>query len=151
MSIAPQSNHGVVESLNKLLADSYVLQLKIQNYHWNVTGPHFAALHALFGEQYAELAAAIDDIAERIRALGHKVPANFTTFARLATVHEETAMIDAVSMLRTLNHDHQTVAEACEKVVKAAQESGDEGTADLAIGRLRAHHKAAWMLESHLE
>lgn len=150
MPNSPQSNHAVVESLNKLLADSYVLLLKTQNYHWNVTGPHFSALHVMFENQYNDLFPAIDEIAERIRALGHKAPGNFSTFARLATVKEETATPGPDEMIKSLVQDNQTLADSCEAVIKAAEEIGDEGSADLAVGRLRYHHKTVWMLKAHL-
>lgn len=146
-----QSNHEVVESLNKFLANSYVLMLKTQNYHWNVTGPQFSSLHLLFEGQYNDLFQAVDVIAERIRALGHRAPGNFTIFAQLATVKEETAATSANEMLKSLAQDNQTVVDSAEAVIKAAQEVDDEGSADLAINRLREHQKAIWMLKSHLE
>lgn len=146
-----QSNHEVVESLNKFLANSYILMLKTQNYHWNVTGPHFSALHVMFENQYNDLFQAIDVIAERIRALGHRAPGNFTIFSQLATVKEETAAPNANEMLQALAHDHQTLVDSAEAVIKAAQEVDDEGSADLAVNRLREHQKNIWMIKSHLE
>ncbi len=146
-----QSNHEVVESLNKFLANSYVLMLKTQNYHWNVTGPQFSSLHLLFEGQYNDLFQAVDVIAERIRALGHRAPGNFTIFAQLATVKEEVAAPSANEMLQSLAQDNQALVDSAEAVIKAAQEVDDEGSADLAINRLREHQKAIWMLKSHLE
>ena len=78
----------VVKGLSKLLADSYSLYLKTHNYHWNVTGPQFNSLHAMFETQYTELAAAVDEIAERIRALGHLAPGSYTEFAKLSSIKD---------------------------------------------------------------
>jgi starvation-inducible DNA-binding protein len=114
-------------SLSKLLADTYTLYLKTQGFHWNVIGPRFHDLHKLFEEQYAELAAANDEIAERIRALGAK------------------------AMIRQLLADNRSAVRAAQNVVEAAEEQGDVGSADLATQRIRAHEKAAWMLDALLQ
>lgn len=148
--MSSEKNHNVIQSLNRLLASSYVLFVKTQNYHWNVTGPHFGALHTMFEEQYNELFAANDEIAERIRALGEKAPGSFAAFAALSAVKEETGNPSATEMLKTLAQDHETLASAADAVVKAAMEIGDDATADLAIGRIEAHQKAHWMLDAHL-
>ncbi len=141
----------VIEALEKLLADSYTLQLKTQNYHWNVTGPSFNSLHLLFETQYTDLAAAIDEIAERIRALGGKAPGSFKAFSKLASIKEETESPKATEMVKNLAKDQETIVASAEKVLKAAEEIGDEPTVDLAIGRQQLHQKNAWMLHAHLE
>ena len=146
-----QSNHAVVENLNKFLADTYTLYLKTQNYHWNVTGPHFSQLHLMFEGQYAELAAAVDEVAERFRALGEKASGSFSAFARLGTVKEETGAPDYRQMIKNLAQDNQTAAETAEALIKAAQEVGDEGTADLGIRRVQVHQKNHWMLSALTE
>lgn len=145
------SSKKVVEALEGLLANSYILYLKTQNYHWNVTGPSFASLHAVFQAQYEELAVANDDIAERIRALGGKAPGSFAAFVSLADVREETGSPKAAEMLERLSADQAIMSASAQKVLEAAQESGDEATADLAIGRIQAHDKNGWMLKAHLE
>ncbi len=143
-------NHNVVQSLSVLLADSYVLQLKTQNYHWNVTGPHFSALHVMFQAQYEALFATVDDLAERLRALGEKAPGSFAAFATLAQLKEETGNPDAMTMVKNLANDHETLAADADAVLKAATEVGDDATGDLAIARMQAHQKTAWMLKAHL-
>jgi starvation-inducible DNA-binding protein len=140
----------VVGELEKLLADSYTLYLKSQKFHWNVTGPHFSALHALFEAQYTELAMAVDEIAERIRALGELSPGSFTEFAELATVKDSLDTPDAMAMVRELAADHRSVAGAAKAVISAAEHSDDDVSVDLGVRRADAHDKAAWMLESHL-
>lgn len=141
----------IAASLGKLLADTYTLYLKIQGFHWNVVGPRFYELHKLFEEQYTELAAANDEIAERIRALGAKAPASYSEFKSLAAVEEQSAVPSENEMLRQLLADHRVAVRTAQAVVKASEDHDDAGTADLATQRIRAHEKAAWMLESLLK
>jgi starvation-inducible DNA-binding protein len=141
---------AVVQALSRLLADSYTLQLKTQSFHWNVTGPSFSSLHALFGEQYAELALAVDELAERIRALDAPAPGSGSAFARLTALKEAEGAPPAEAMVRALADDHQAVAGTARALVAAAQAAGDEATADLGIRRIQVHEKAAWMLRSQL-
>ncbi|RIL08112.1 MAG: DNA starvation/stationary phase protection protein [Proteobacteria bacterium] len=144
-------NRTVVEAASKLLADSYTLYLKTHNYHWNVTGPMFTTLHTMFETQYTELALAVDEIAERIRALGAMAPGSYTEFARLAAVKEARRVPKATEMIRDLVSDSETVAKTASALVEAAQKAGDEASADLGIRRIQAHEKNAWMLRSHLQ
>ncbi len=145
------SNPAVVEQLSKLLAASYTLYLKTQNYHWNVTGPMFTTLHTLFETQYTELAAAIDEIAERIRALDAKAPGSFSAFAKLSPVKEETGQPTADKMIRKLVADQGAIDKIAHDLFDAADAVEDQATADLATRRLDVHQKNAWMLRSHLE
>jgi starvation-inducible DNA-binding protein len=146
-----KKNHNVGGTLAKLLADSYLLGLKTQNYHWNVTGMSFGSLHALFETQYNDIAAAVDELAERIRALGEKAPGSFAAFSKLSSIKEETGNPGAEQMIKKLVADHETLAETCEAVIEAADEIDDEGTEDMAIARLKFHQKAVWMLKAHLQ
>lgn len=140
----------VANELAKLLAESYTLYLKTHKYHWNVTGPHFHSLHLLFEQEYTELATAVDEIAERIRALGHKAPGSYTEFAKLSEVKDDDGDPDAETMLSNLAQDHRKVAERANHVMKLAGEHEDEGSAALANDRITVHEKAAWMLSAHL-
>lgn len=137
--------------LAQLLADSYTLYLKTHNYHWNVIGPHFGALHALFEVQYTDLALAVDAIAERIRALGHPAPGSYAEFGARTTIAEATGPTPAMSMVEALAGDHDTLAAAAAAVIVVAQAAADEPTAGLATARQEVHQKAAWMLHSFLE
>ena len=141
----------VVDELGHLLADSYTLYLKSHNYHWNVTGPMFTTLHTLFETQYTELALAVDEIAERIRALGAPAPGSYTEFAALAKVEEARGVPKAEEMIAVLVADQETVVAIARAVVLAAEEAGDQATADLGTRRIDLHEKNAWMLRSHLE
>jgi starvation-inducible DNA-binding protein len=146
-----ESKQAVVEALSSLLASSYTLYLKTHNYHWNVTGPMFTTLHTLFEAQYTELATAVDEIAERIRALGAFAPGSYSTFAKLSTVKEETGRPEAKEMIRVLVSDQEAVTSSARRVIEAAEASNDQASADLGTRRIEVHEKSAWMLRSHLE
>jgi starvation-inducible DNA-binding protein len=145
------SHAPVVQALTRLLADSYTLYLKSHNFHWNVTGPMFTTLHTLFETQYTDLALAVDDIAERIRALGAPVPGSFSEFATLADVRESVGPVSAKQMIETLVADQATVAASARRVIEAAEPAADFASADLGTRRMEVHEKNAWMLRSHLE
>ena len=142
---------AVVQGLNCLLADSYVLFLKTQNYHWNVKGPYFNSLHTMFEQQYQDLFAAIDEIAERLRALGVAAPGSFAAFAKLTDIKEETASPKAEQMIKNLVKDHETIIKTCEALINAADDADDDASEDLAIARMQVHQKMHWMLKAHLE
>jgi starvation-inducible DNA-binding protein len=142
---------AVVDALAGLLADSYTLYLKTHSYHWNVTGPMFTTLHTLFETHYTELALAVDEIAERIRALGAPAPGSYSQFMKRAKVKEDTGVPPAMDMVRNLISDHETVTAAARGVIRSAGEVGDDASVDLGVRRLQIHEKTIWMLRSHLE
>ena len=146
-----ESKDDVVEALSVLLASSYTAYLKTQNYHWNVTGPMFTTLHTLFEVQYTELAEAVDEIAERIRALGARAPASYSEYARLSGVEEDSTSPPATSMIEALAADQATIVAAARDIIHAASKIDDDATADLGTRRIDVHEKSAWMLRSHLE
>ncbi len=143
-------NVAVYEALRKALAESYVLLIKTHNYHWNVKGPQFVALHNLFELQYNELFLAVDELAERLRALGQHAPGTMAEFAALSQVKDGQAT-KASDMVADLRASHTLVAQTARKGVKAAEGVDDVGTADLLTARSQIHEKAAWMLASILE
>lgn len=143
-----KKNHQTIENLEKLLANSYVLYLKTQNYHWNVVGENFKSLHLLFEEQYNELAAAVDEIAERIRALGAKVDGTFENFSKLSKIKSGNKNFGKIEMIQDLISSQEIIVEDLKAAIGVAQKEDDEGTADLFIGRIKAHEKAAWMLQA---
>jgi len=138
-------------NLSAFLANTYVLYLKTQNFHWNVTGPLFQTLHKLFEKQYEDLAEAVDTIAERLRALSTKAPGSMRDFLQLTSLKESSGQLTAEEMLAELVHDHKKISQELHGMISQATSTGDEGSADLMIQRLRVHDKAAWMLESHLQ
>jgi starvation-inducible DNA-binding protein len=145
------SNEPVVQALSRLLADTYTLYLKTHNYHWNVTGPMFNTLHTLFETEYTEYALAVDEIAERIRAIGARAPGSYSEFAELASVKEDRGSPPAMEMIRNLLADQETTVASARKAVESAEAAGDQATADLGVRRIEIHQKNAWMLRSHLE
>jgi len=149
--MSQKTHPATVEALEVLLASSYTLYLKTHNYHWNVTGPMFTSLHTLFETQYTELALAVDEIAERIRALGAFAPGSYTAFLRLSDVKEAVGRPDAKEMIGHLAADQETIVAAARRVIEAAEAVGDQPTVDLAVRRMDIHQKHAWMLLSHLE
>lgn len=144
------SNKPVTDALKAALADTYTLQLKTQNYHWNVEGTHFRSLHLLFEEQYNELFAAVDAIAERIRTLGEKAPGTPSEFAKLSKVKEGNASFDDFEMVKDLYTTNLQVAENFKKGIEKAEKADDPATADLLTQRVAVHEKAAWFLRSSL-
>ena len=142
---------AIAEGLSHLLADTYTLYLKTHNYHWNVTGPMFQTLHNQFEVQYTELAAAVDEIAERIRALGEPAPGSYKAFSRLSSIDEEEGQPDAKTMIANLVTAQEAVVRTARKAFPTAEEAGDEPTCDLLTQRMQVHEKNAWMLRSMLE
>jgi starvation-inducible DNA-binding protein len=151
IGINDKDREEIAAGLSKLLADSYTLYLKTHNYHWNVTGPLFNTLHTMFEEQYTELAAAVDEIAERIRALGIVAPGSYEQFAALTAVEESAGGESAEEMIRQLVIGQETVTRTARAAFPAADKAADEPTADLLTQRMQIHEKNAWMLRSMLE
>lgn len=141
----------IADGLGRVLADSYALYLKTHNFHWNVTGPMFRALHIMFEEQYTELAAAVDEIAERIRSLGAFAPASFSAYAELTAIKEEKGVPAAKDMITQLVEGHETVIKTARSLYPICDSSDDDATADLLTARIQVHEKTAWMLRSLLE
>ena len=141
----------IAEGLSRLLADSYTLYLKTHNFHWNVTGPMFNTLHLLFEQHYTELATAVDEIAERIRALGMPAPGSYKQFSELSSIEEETGMPKAEEMIRQLVIGQETIVKTAREIFPSVDKVNDEPSADLLTQRMQIHEKNAWMLRSLLE
>lgn len=151
IGIKEKHRKAIADELSRVLADSYMLYLKTHNYHWNVTGELFHSLHEQFEEQYTELAEAVDEIAERIRALGYKAPGTFQEFQQLTSLKEDPEKPEALEMVRRLAIGNEQVLRTARQALKPANEADDEATIDLLTERLHIHSKTAWMLRSHLE
>ncbi len=154
IGIAAGDRRKIAEGLSRFLADSYTLYLKTHNFHWNVTGPMFNSLHLMFEGQYTEEWTALDEIAERIRALGYNAPGSYAEFVKLSSIKEETGA-DGVpawqGMIRQLVSGNEAVCRTARKALKTADDAGDDPTVDLLTQRLNVHEKNAWMLRSLLE
>jgi starvation-inducible DNA-binding protein len=151
IGITEQDRRNIVEGLSRLLADTYTLYLKTHNFHWNVTGPMFQTLHLMFEEQYTELAAAVDLIAERIRALGSPAPGTYSAFAKLSSIKEPDGVPPAQEMIKQLVQDQEAVVRTARSMFETVGQANDEPTADLLTQRMQVHEKTAWMLRSLLE
>ncbi len=150
IGIESKDREEIAAGLARLLADSYTLYLKTHNYHWNVEGPMFNTLHLMFENQYTELATAVDEIAERIRALGVKAPGSYSEFSELASVEEARGGESAEDMIRELVLGQEAVVRTARAVIPIAEKASDEPTADLLTQRMQLHEKTAWMLRSML-
>lgn len=138
----------LAELMGRSLASSYVLYHKTHAFHWNVTGPMFYSVHKLTEEQYKDLANAVDDIAERIRAIGFAAPTGLTEYIKESAVEDVTTAKEAGEMILELAKDHQRVATQLRNAVHEAEKADDVFTADLLTARIGAHEEAAWMLNS---
>ena len=142
---------SLTDGLSQLLADTYLLYLKTQNFHWNIGGPHFYSLHKMFEAQYEELGEAADTIAERIRALNAPAPGSFSAYLKLTSLEEADAEATDAEMVTILLCDHETMGKNLERLFATADAAGDEVTLDMLITRKAQHDKNAWMLRSTLE
>ncbi|MET0541626.1 MAG: Dps family protein [Variovorax sp.] len=152
IGIDRQDRAAIAEGLSRVLADTYTLYLTTHNFHWNVTGPHFNSLHAMFMAQYTELWNSTDVIAERIRALGHYAPGSYAEFSKIATVPDVPQVPPkAMDMVRILVKGNETVSRIAREFIPVAEEAGDAPTADMLTARCTVHDQTAWMLRSLLE
>ena len=138
------------EILREVLASTYILYTKTLSFHWHVVGPQFHSLHGLFEEQYDELFSAVDELAERIRAIGHLAPANCADMLEHSIIDESEANMSAEEMIGHLTGDHFKMAQLIRKKIVEAEKANDHVTADIMTSRLQLHEKAAWILQSHL-
>jgi starvation-inducible DNA-binding protein len=152
IGISAKDRAAIAAGLSRLLADTYTLYLTTHNFHWNVTGPMFNTLHAMFMTQYTELWNAVDPVAERIRSLGHAAPGSYAQFGKLASIKDAPATPPkAMAMVRILVEGHEAVARTARQLMPVVGAAGDEPTADLLTQRMTVHEQAAWMLRSLLE
>lgn len=139
----------VAALLNQLLADEFLLYVKTLNFHWNVVGSDFYALHLFFQKQYEELFEVIDDVAERVRVFNFLSLGSCTEFLKHATIYESVGhKLSALDMLGGLCADHESLIQSLRKLVAQTAELGDEGTANFLTDLMEKHEKMAWMLRS---
>ena len=154
IGIGEKDRKAIAQGLSRFLADSYTLYLKTHNFHWNVTGPMFNSLHVMFMNQYTEQWTALDEIAERIRALGFNAPGSYAQFVKLSSIKEDPGAPEAPEwreMVRQLVAGNEAVCRTARKVLDIADDADDNPTEDLLTQRLQIHEKNAWMLRSLLE
>lgn len=154
IGISTKERKKIADGLSRFLADSYTLYLKTHNFHWNITGPMFNSLHTMFETQYNEQWIALDDIAERIRALGFNAPGSYREFVALSSIAEEPGLTDSADwreMVRQLVLGNEAVCRTARDVLDIADDADDAPTEDLLTQRLQTHEKYAWMLRSLLQ
>lgn len=154
IGITEAQRRDIADGLSRLLADSYGLYLKTHNFHWNVTGPMFNTLHLMFETHYTEEWTALDQIAERIRALGHRAPGSYSEFVKLSSITDDASSVaagDWKGMVEALVLGNEAVCRTARSVFDAVNEADDQPSADLLTQRLQVHEKNAWMLRSLLE
>jgi starvation-inducible DNA-binding protein len=139
------------QELYQVLVETYALYLKTQNYHWNIKGKQFHAIHVMLEEQYEELADAIDEIAERIVQTGDHVPATLYLFGSKTKMEQDTDELVDAEMINKLIEAQGIVKKAINVALKKAQKEEDEVTTDLLVQRLKVHDKANWMLSAMME
>ncbi|MDX2075654.1 MAG: DNA starvation/stationary phase protection protein [bacterium] len=143
---------SVVKILQTVLADEMVLYIKLRNYHWNVTGQTFTALHVLFEQQYTQLELTIDELAERVRMYGANAIGTMSAFIKTARLKEsEDELPDTKGMVANLHNDHEALIRHLRDDIEALDELDDVGAEDLLTGLLQAHQKMAWFLRTYLE
>lgn len=151
IGISQKNRAAVAASLNQLLADEHILYNKTRNYHWSVEGPSFMEFHKLYEAQYKILAESIDQIAERIRTIGHFAEGRLKEIIKLATLDEPEAPTDQAKQIENLETDHETMIIKLRKLIKDFDEKyKDIGSSDFVTGLLKEHEKMAWMLRSYL-
>lgn len=150
IGISNQDRKKLADGLSRLLADSYMLYIKTHSFHWNVEGPLFNTLHTMFMDQYTEQWNALDEIAERIRALGHYAPGSYKKFSKLSSIDESEEDLSADEMIKALLKAHEVVSKTIRQLFPVVEKAGDEVSAGLLTDRLQIHEKTAWMLRSLL-
>lgn len=149
--VSLSNERASAEALKHVLADTYVMVVNIQNVHWNAQGEGFIAIHKHLDEQYEDLSTAVDDIAERIRALGHDAPASFSEILSLSRVQEEGEAVKSVKegVSKLVSH-HKVISKLLTEHIEVLEKDNDAGTIDLLTDRVRVHDKFAWLLEANL-
>lgn len=146
--ISTEDRKKIADALGVVLADTYMLFIKTQGVHWNVTGPTFMGVHKLTEEQYENMYEAIDELAERIRALGHKAPASYTKYGELSSINDKDEERSVEQMLTMLIADHETAVLNMRAATEWCEDKNDYVTADMLTERMSWHEQAVWMLKS---
>lgn len=153
IGLTEEQRAGVIELLNRDLANSYLLLIKTKKFHWDVIGPQFRSLHELWEEQYQTLTETIDQVAERVRTLGGFPVGTAQGFLEYGSIKEQPQKVPvATEMVAQLVDDHELIIRGLrEHVDTCSEEFHDEGTADFLTGLMEGHEQMAWMLRSFIE
>lgn len=152
IGISEENSKAVALILNQLLSDEQVLFAKTRNYHWNIESPSFMELHKFYEKQYTELAETIDEIAERVRKIGHFAEGRLKDYLKLANLDEGEYTNDQNTQLKNLLDDHETIIRGVrQNISKVEDDHKDIGTADFLTGILKEHEEWAWMIRAYLK
>ncbi len=149
--LTPNSASEIIDKLTVAVAETSVTRMKAQNFHWNVKGMSFGSLHKLFGKIYKDHDEGIDDMAERVKALGGHAEGRYAQYLHLSSIEESDGHLSAVEMIAQLMGDERTLSTTYRSLAELAEKNNDLATSDMAIKRAEAHDKFAWMLAAHLE
>src|SRR6266496_1242614 len=150
IGLTDKNSRTVATFLNSLLADEHILYTKTRNYHWNYEGDNFMEMHKSYEGQYEELAEMIDEIAERIRMIGHHAEGRLKDFLKLANLEEEDYTTKQNEQVKNLTDDHEIIIHIIRKSIASTEKLNDAGTVDLLTKIMQQHEKMAWMLRSYL-
>jgi starvation-inducible DNA-binding protein len=150
VEIAPDAKAEIIDAITQSLADTAIATLKAQNFHWNVTGMSFGALHELFQKIYEDHFEGQDELAERVRALEGHAEGRFSEYLKRTAITESDGRLNATQMVEQLKSDQETLSATLRALAELADQHGDIVTNDLAIERADKHDKYAWMLRAHL-
>jgi starvation-inducible DNA-binding protein len=148
--LSSDQKQELAQALSKLLADNFALYLKTHNFHWHVTGAHFKMIHEMLGEHYNAIFGKIDEVAERIRALGHRVPASFSEFTALSKINEVSTADKAKDMLAELINDHKTACDTALTAQKLAEKYDDYTTQGMACDCIELSEQIIWMYKESI-
>lgn len=138
----------IATELSVFLASTYTLYLKVQNYHWNIEGREFFAVHQFTETLYNELFTQVDEIAERVRTLGKKAPGTFRKYLELSHIQEASNEDSCETVMTIIQGDYQTLIADAKKIIALAEDSNDNGTADLLTPYVSSYEKSLWMMKS---
>jgi len=151
IGIAPNKTEEIAESLSILLADEFILYTKTRNAHWNVEGSDFHSMHLFFESQYGEIEANINDIAERIRQIGHYAPATLKEYLGITHLTEKRfEKNDSIGFIKELLSEHEAIIVYLRESIEKMDGTFDFGTEDFLTALLEKHEKQAWMLRAHI-
>ncbi|SFD23001.1 starvation-inducible DNA-binding protein [Chitinophaga sp. CF118] len=152
IGISEENSKAVALILNQLISDEQVLFAKTRNYHWNIESPSFMELHKFYEKQYTELAETIDEIAERVRKIGHYAEGRLKDYLKLTNLDEGEYTNDQQTQLKNLLDDHETIIRSVRgHISKVEDDYKDIGTADFLTGLLKEHEEWAWMIRAYLK
>ncbi|MBG9378636.1 DNA starvation/stationary phase protection protein [Panacibacter sp. DH6] len=152
IGLTEKNSQAIAQKLNTILADEFLLALKTRNYHWNIEGPNFMEMHKFYEGLYNELDEIIDEVAERVRTLGHYTEGRMADYLKLTNLQEEGYSNDQNKQLKSLLDDHETMVRQLRKDVDLMQEKyKDAGNADFLTGLMEKHEKWAWFIRSYLK